>query len=104
MKKPLLNLTIQSSELKMLTSIFIRLRLYIKICKKWLKHELPSIGNTSPHTSTITAGEAFKFSLPVYIANPTSQAQGCKLSDEKPMKRGRNQLTTCPATLNLPKA
>jgi hypothetical protein len=55
-------------------------------------------------TSTIPAGEAFKFRLPVYIANPTSQAQGCKLSDEKPMKRGRNQLTTCPATLNLPKA
>jgi hypothetical protein len=64
----------------------------------------PNIGNTSPHHFNNPAGEAFEFSLPVYIANPTSQAQGCKLSDEKPMKRGRNQLTTCPATLNLPKA
>jgi hypothetical protein len=104
MKKPLLNLTIQSSELKMLTSISIRLRLYIKFVKIWLKHESPNIGNTSPHTSTIPAGEAFEFSLPIYRANPTSQAQGCKLSDEKPMKRGRNQLTTCSSTLNLPKA
>jgi len=53
MKKPLLNLTIQFSNLEMLTSISIRLRLYIKICKNWLKHELPNIGNTSPTTSTI---------------------------------------------------
>jgi hypothetical protein len=104
MKKPLLKLTIQSSELKMLTFISIRLRLYIKFCKNWLKHELPNIGNTSSHHFNNHSGEAFEFSLPVYRANPTSQAQGCKLSDEKPMKRGRNQLTTCPATLNLPKA
>jgi hypothetical protein len=104
MKKYLLNLTIQFSNLEILTSISIRLRLYIKICKNWLKHELPQYDNTSPHHFNNPAGEAFEFSLPVYIANPTSQAQGCKLSDEKPMKRGRNQLTTCPATLNLPKA
>jgi hypothetical protein len=49
-------------ELKMLTSISIRLRLYIKICKIWLKLNCP------------------------ISANLTSQAQGCKLSDEKPMK------------------
>jgi hypothetical protein len=53
MKKPLLNLTIQSSELKMLTSISIRLRLYIKICKIGLNMNCPNMTTPALTTSTI---------------------------------------------------
>jgi len=52
MKKPLLNLTIQLSELKMLTFIFIRLRLYIKFVKLGLNMNCPISAITSPQHLT----------------------------------------------------
>jgi len=63
MKKSLLNLTIQFSNLEMLTSISIRLRLYIKFVKIGLNMNCPISATPAPTTSTITADEAFEFSL-----------------------------------------